>query len=139
MSLCDTVHQVYKQKEMRGIMNINQLKILICDDSILVRTKVADYLRSINVHEILQAENGQVAVELYKVHRPDYVFMDIVMPVKSGIEALREILAFDKKAKVIIASSAGTQTHLKTAIESGAIDFIQKPINNEYVYKIITQ
>ncbi|MEG2429546.1 MAG: response regulator, partial [Oscillospiraceae bacterium] len=61
------------------------------------------------------------------------------MPVKSGIEALREILAFDKKAKVIIASSAGTQTHLKTAIESGAIDFIQKPINNEYVYKIITQ
>lgn len=118
-------------------MNVNELKVLICDDSILIRKKMKDVLASVGVGTILEAANGQEAVDQYKANNPHIVFMDIVMPVKTGIEALTEIKRLDPSAKVIMASSVGTQSHLKTAIEAGAFDFIQKPIENEQLIKII--
>ena len=68
--------------------------------------------------QVFEAVNGQEAIELYKKHKPNLVFMDIVMPVKGGIEAVTEIIEFDKTAKVIMASSSGTRTHLKKALEA---------------------
>lgn len=118
-------------------MNVNELKVLICDDSILIRKKMKDVLASAGVGTILEAANGQEAVDQYKANAPHLVFMDIVMPVKTGIEALAEIKQLDPSAKIIMASSVGTQSHLKTAIEAGAYDFIQKPIENEQLIKII--
>ena len=66
------------------------------------------------------------------------VFLDIVMPVKDGISAITEIKAYDKDADIIVVSSVGTQTHLKAAIEAGANDFIQKPLNAEQIHHIIS-
>ena len=65
--------------------------------------------------------------------KPDIVFMDIVMPVITGIDALTKIKEIDPDAKVIMASSVGTQNHLKAAIKAGATDFLQKPISNDQV------
>ncbi len=65
--------------------------------------------------------------------------MDIVMPKKTGVEALIDILAFDPKAKIVIASSVGTQNNLKIAIEAGAFDFLQKPVVFDNVTKIINK
>ena len=59
------------------------------------------------------------------------------MPVKTGVDALKEIREFDKSAKVIMASSVGTQANLKEAIVAGAFDFLQKPIEDAAVKKII--
>ena len=67
----------------------------------------------------------------------DVVFMDIVMPEKSGVEALIDILASDSSAKVVMASSVGTQDNLKIAIAAGAYEFLQKPVNFDDVTKII--
>ena len=118
-------------------MDINKIKVLISDDSILVRKKLKDFIISLGCVEIFEAVDGQEAIDIYKDKKPDLVFMDIVMPKKTGVEALIEILAFDKNAKVVIASSVGTQAHLKTAIEAGAYDFLQKPIDNNQIQKII--
>jgi two-component system chemotaxis response regulator CheY len=63
--------------------------------------------------------------------RPDVVFMDIIMPRITGIEALKQIIEFDPDAKVVMASSVGTQGHLKEALRAGAADFLQKPISDE--------
>ncbi|MEG0640985.1 MAG: response regulator, partial [Clostridium sp.] len=57
--------------------------------------------------------------------------------IKDGITAVSEIKAFDKDAKVVMASSSGTRRHLKEAIEAGAFDFIQKPWEQEQITKII--
>jgi two-component system chemotaxis response regulator CheY len=86
--------------------------------------------------EFVDASNGQEAVDKFKEVHPDIVFLDIVMPVKDGIAATAEIIADEPKAKIIIVSSVGTQTQLKAAIESGAKDFIQKPIRAEQVIAI---
>ena len=102
-----------------------------------VRKKMKDAVIKAGVTDIIEASDGQQAVEKYKAEKPDLCFMDIIMPVKSGVEALIEIREFDKDAKVIMASSVGTQANLKDAIVAGAYDFLQKPIEDAAVQKII--
>lgn len=118
-------------------MEGNALKVLVCDDSILIRKKLKECLLECGCAEVLEALDGQNAIDTYKQHRPDLVFMDIVMPVKGGIEAVTEILEFDSKAKVVMASSSGTKTHLRKALEAGAYEFIQKPFEESHIRNIV--
>ncbi|MDP4094278.1 MAG: response regulator [Bacillota bacterium] len=113
------------------------MKILICDDSILIRKQLKEYLNDCGCTEIVEASDGQMSVDMYKKSKPDLVFMDIVMPVKGGIDAVTEILEFDKNAKVVMASSSGTKTHLKKALEAGAYEFIQKPFDENQIKNIL--
>lgn len=115
----------------------NNLKVLICDDSVLIRKKLRGTLEKCRVSEIFEAENGHVAIEVAKDKNPDLILMDIVMPEKDGIEALEEIMKDNPNAKVVMASSAGTKEHLKLALEKGAYDFIQKPISLEAITNLI--
>lgn len=119
-------------------MEICDLKVLVSDDSMLVRKKTIDCLKELGCTAIFEASNGQEAVDIYKDLQPNIVFMDIVMPVKTGLEALIEILEFDSSAYVVIASSTGTQSNLKAALEAGARDFLQKPIEAHQISKILT-
>lgn len=118
-------------------MSQDSFKALICDDSILIRKKLTDLLTANGYSQILQAINGQEAIDQYKNNKPDIVFMDIVMPVKTGIDAVKEIIAFDKDAKIIMASSSGTKTNLKEALEAGAFEFIQKPFDESQILDIL--
>lgn len=120
-------------------MLINDLKVLICDDSILVRKQISDILLSMECTNIEYALNGKEAVEKYKEFLPDIVFMDIIMPELTGVDALKEIMGFDSSAKVVIASSAITQRYLKSSIKAGAFDFIHKPVFNEDVKKVMNK
>ena len=114
------------------------MKIMICDDSMFVRKKMKDAIIAASPDaEIIEAANGVKAVEKYQSEKPDLVFMDIIMPEKSGVDALIDIMASDKNARVVMASSVGTQENLKQAINAGAYDFLQKPIDNDAVAKII--
>ena len=115
----------------------NSLVILICDDSMLMRKKLKESLSLCGSINILEATNGQQSVDIYKEKKPDLVFMDIVMPVKDGLQAVAEIKAFDKNAKVVMASSSGTKDNLMKAIKAGAFEFIQKPWEQEQISGII--
>ena len=112
-------------------------KFLVCDDSILARKKLSDTLSSLGYTNVVSVSNGEEAVNLYKLEKPDVVILDIVMPVKDGITATKEIIEFDKNALIIISSSVGTQSHLKEVIKAGAKDFIQKPIDPALLDEII--
>lgn len=118
-------------------MLLSEFSVLICDDSMLVRKKIKDYLNTIGVSDVFEACDGEQAVEMYKANKPNLVLMDIIMPKKTGIEAVTEILEFDKNAKVVMASSVGSQNYLKDAINAGAYDFIQKPIQNEHLLQLL--
>ena len=118
-------------------MIVNSLKILVCDDSMLIRKKLKEVLKDCGCNDILEAINGQEAIDIYKESNPDLVFMDIIMPIKNGIQAVKEILEFDKNAKVVMASSAGTKEHIKEAIKVGAFEFVQKPWEVEQINKIL--
>jgi two-component system chemotaxis response regulator CheY len=118
-------------------MNINELKILVCDDSILSRKKLKDCVVALGCAEVAEAADGEEAVKQYETHRPHLVFMDIVMPKMDGIEAVTEILKIDPNAKIVMASSVGTQSFLKDAIKAGAFDFLQKPFDPEQVKRLV--
>lgn len=115
----------------------NYLTVLLCDDSLLIRKKLRETMERLKFKEIYEAENGVEAIEQVKKHNPDVVFLDIVMPDKDGIEALKGIKEVSPETKVIMVSSVGTSTKLKEALENGAHDFVQKPINFETITKIV--
>ena len=117
----------------------NDTKILICDDSILARKQIKDILLTLGSPTFLEAPDGEVAIELYKNSKPDIVFLDIVMPKKDGNIAIQEIMTIDPSATIIIVSSVGTQSQLKCALEAGAKDFIQKPINKEQFISVVSK
>ena len=114
-----------------------EIRVLICDDSVMVQKKMSLLLKENGYINLYEAKDGQAAVDTYKQVEPHIVFMDIVMPIKTGIDALAEIIEFDPSAKVVMASSIGTQSNLKEAIEKGAYDFLQKPIDDTSVLKLL--
>ena len=120
-------------------MRIEDIKILITDDSILARKQLKDIISTLGTPEFLEATDGQAASDLYKNNKPDLVFLDIVMPKKDGNAAIEEIIRMDPSATIIIASSVGTQSQLKLALEAGAKDFIQKPLDKEQVLQVVSR
>jgi two-component system chemotaxis response regulator CheY len=118
-------------------MSIEDLKILITDDSILARKQLKDIISTLGSPVFVEATDGQNAIDKYKEEKPDLVFLDIVMPKKDGNAAIQEIMEFDSNANIIIASSVGTQSQLKKALEAGAKDFIQKPLDKDQVIRIV--
>ena len=114
-------------------MKLEEMSVLVCDDSMFARKSLCLYITSLGIKNVYEAADGQQAIDQYSEHKPDIVFMDIVMPVITGIDALTKIKKIDPDAKVIMASSVGTQNHLKAAIKAGATDFLQKPISNDQV------
>lgn len=116
---------------------MENVKILICDDSILARKQLKDILVQHGYNNFLEASNGQEAIDVYKANKPDLIFVDIVMPVKDGVQAIHEIHEFDPEANIVVVSSVGTQTQLKNAIMEGARDFVQKPYTNSGIADIL--
>ena len=116
---------------------MENVKILICDDSILARKQLKDIIVEHGYNNFLEASNGQEAIDQYKANKPELVFVDIVMPINDGVQAIHEIREFDPEASIIVVSSVGTQTQLKNAIMEGARDFVQKPYTNSGIADIL--
>jgi two-component system chemotaxis response regulator CheY len=106
-------------------------RVLIVDDSMLIRRMVGETLESDGWDFVGEAGNGVEAVEQYKKLRPDAVTLDIIMPNSNGLKALREILEFDPQAKVVVVSALNQTKLISDAIRHGAYDFIAKPFMPE--------
>ncbi len=113
-------------------------KILIVDDAEFLRVRISKMLSS-EGFEIIEAENGALAVEHYKADQPDLVLMDITMPEMDGLSALKAIRAIDAKAQVIMLTALGQESVVLEAIRSGARDFIVKPFDRDRVMGAISK
>jgi two-component system chemotaxis response regulator CheY len=105
---------------------MSKVRVLIVDDAIFMRDMIKDTFTGDRFEIAGEATNGVEAVERYKQLKPDLVTMDIVMPFKSGIEATKDIRAFDKTATIIMFSAPGQESLVMEAIEAGAADFVVK-------------
>ncbi len=113
-----------------------KLKILITDDSKLLRKKLRSELEALDC-EVIEAENGKESVMLVMQEMPDCVFLDIVMPEVGGIEALQVIKEVSPEIPVVMLSSAGSPQKLMTTLKMGAMEFIQKPYQSEQIKKVV--
>ena len=107
-------------------------KIMVVDDAEFLRLRISKMLAG-EGHQIVEAENGVVAVNAYKDEKPDLVFMDITMPEMDGLSALKEIRGLDPKAKVVMLTALGQESIVLEAIKSGARDFVVKPFERDRV------
>ncbi|MCA1053522.1 response regulator [Rossellomorea aquimaris] len=112
-------------------------KILIVDDAAFMRMMIKDILTKNGFEVVGEAADGAQAVEKYKELQPDLVTMDITMPEKDGIAALKDIKSIDPGAKIIMCSAMGQQAMVIDAIQAGAKDFIVKPFQADRVIEAI--
>jgi len=111
--------------------------VLICDDALFMRTMLGNILKQAGFEVVGEAENGVEAVDRYRELRPDLVTMDIVMPDKGGIDAVRDIVQGDPDAKILMCSAMGQQGLVVEAIQAGAKDFVVKPFQPSRVLEAV--
>ena len=86
---------------------------------------------------IIEAADGEQAIQTYKTEKPDLVIMDITMPNKNGLDALKEIRQIDPNAVIVMCSAMGQESMVVEAIRNGAKDFIVKPFKSERIIKTV--
>ena len=118
------------------MINNRQMRLLIADDSKLLRKKLRDELEKLGC-EVIEAVNGKEAISLDLEHEPDGIILDIVMPEVGGIEALQTIREITPYVPIVMLSSAGTPQKLMQTLKMGAIDFIQKPYTKEQIVRAV--
>ena len=114
-------------------------RILIADDAAFMRMMIKSILTQ-NGHEVVgEAANGDEAVARYAELRPDVMTLDITMPEKDGIAALKEIIAADPAARIVMCSALGQEAKVIESIRSGAKDFVVKPFQHDRVLSAVTK
>ena len=121
----------------KGIHYMSKSKILIVDDAAFMRMMLKDILTKGGFEIAGEAADGVEAVAKYNELKPDLVTLDITMPNKDGIQALKEIKAADPNATCVMCSAMGQQSMVIEAIQSGAKDFIVKPFQADRVLESI--
>ena len=102
-------------------------RVLIVEDAPYIREVFRDALE-LHSHVIAgEAINGVEAIDKYRALKPDVVLMDLLMPVMDGISAIKKIIEFDPKAKIVVVSAISKRSIRDEAMRAGAIDFVAKP------------
>jgi two-component system chemotaxis response regulator CheY len=108
-------------------------RVLIADDASFMRQMIRDIIEPEGFQVVGEASDGVEVVEKFKELHPDLVMMDIVMPKRSGIDAVKGIVAMDPTARVVMCSALGQETLVMEALQVGAKDFIVKPFKPDTV------
>lgn len=114
-------------------------RILIVDDSKMMRRNLVKILTDAGHEVVAQVENGSEACAAFAEFQPDLVTMDINMPVMDGIEAVKRIIVDFPEAVIIMISAHNEQNRVYEAIKSGAKNYIVKPIRADKVTSIINK
>lgn len=101
------------------------MTMLIVDDNPRMRATIRALL-GLRADQVIECGNGRQAVDLYETHRPDWVLMDVSMPILNGIQATAEICAIDSAAKIIIVTDFQDVRMHQEALLAGATGFVAK-------------
>lgn len=102
-------------------------KLMIVDDSHVMRKAIEKYLKDFNLEIVGSAENGRKGLVLFKKSRPDIVTLDITMPEMDGLSLLDEIMKIDPDTRVIIITALSDRDTGIQAMKKGASGFLSKP------------
>ncbi|NJM36964.1 MAG: response regulator [Akkermansiaceae bacterium] len=113
------------------------MKLLIVDDSLIMRRAIERTLVSSVFTEIRMVSNGRLAVKEYENFMPDIVTMDITMPDMDGLTAVELIIRFDPNARILVVSALADKATAVEAVKRGASGFLLKPITSESLEEAI--
>jgi len=107
----------------------NNLTILYVEDNDFIREEAVEYL-SLIYNNVLEASNGQEALDIYSHSKPDIIITDIEMPIMNGLQMVKAIRRKDKKTPIIVLTAFMNPEYLLEAIELRLIKYIIKPMTN---------
>jgi two-component system chemotaxis response regulator CheY len=114
-------------------------RILVVDDAAFMRKMVSDALTK-GGHEVVgEAGNGQEAIARFLELKPELMTLDITMPEKDGLAALKEIVQLDPGARVVMCSALGQESKVLESIKLGAKDFVVKPFQADRVLEAVAK
>lgn len=111
------------------------MKCLIADNSKIIRMLLAKIISNLD-WDVVEAEDGEEAYEVFQLQSPDLVIMDWRLPIMEGIDVLYKIRDSknNKQPKVMFCSSVVDIEKIKEALDGGADDYIMKPFDEEIIY-----
>jgi two-component system chemotaxis response regulator CheY len=112
---------------------------LIVDDEAHVRVYLRMLLQSLGVPTVWEASDGKEAVELYALHRPPVVLLDLAMPVVAGEQVFRDLQAIDPDVAVIVVTSQSSLKSVQAIHELGAIAYLLKHTPREQMEKTLNE
>jgi two-component system chemotaxis response regulator CheY len=110
-------------------MNTNSIKLLVVDDSLIMRKAIIKYLEDYEFIVVGTATNGHSALELFSEHKPDIVTLDLTMPGLNGLTVLDQMLEIYDKSKIIIVTALKDKMTGLEALQRGARGYVTKPFN----------
>ena len=115
-----------------------KINILLVDDHSVVRMGFKMLIENeSDMAVICEAESGEQGITSFKEHKPNVVIMDITMPGMGGLDAIERIIAFDKKAKILVLSAHEDSVHPKRSLSAGALGYLTKRSAAEELIKAI--
>lgn len=111
-------------------------KILIVDDSALSRRTLRRILEAADF-EVVEADDGMAALEVYFLEKPGLVLLDLVMKGMYGLDVLVKLRELDQQARVVVASADIQSSTRKMVDEAGALGFLNKPFVTEQVITVV--
>lgn len=103
------------------------MKMLIVDDSLIVRRKIEREIKLPQLEEIYTANDGQEAVEVFIAHEPELVTMDLTMPHMDGTECVKQLVSINPDTVILVISALADKATAIKAIKNGAYGFLCKP------------
>ncbi len=113
-------------------------KVLIVDDSNIIRDLLKKALIRIGCTVCGDARNGKEGIEMFKTLQPDIVFMDISMPVMDGVEAIKRLKQLDSDVTIIVLSAVGDEQTVERIKELGVLAFLKKPFDDRSILDAIS-
>ena len=112
---------------------------LVVDDSAFMRKVLRGMLEKHGYTVVGEAADGAQALVEFKKLRPTFTTMDINMPDVSGVDAVKNILALDQSAIIVMVTSIGTKDKVMEMLEAGAKSYILKPFTEENLVSVLRQ
>jgi two-component system chemotaxis response regulator CheY len=123
----DIISNINRREPIGLDKNGTPYRVLVVDDSTVMRKIVTQILRSEAFEIAGEASNGEEGIEMFTDLKPSLVTMDINMPIMDGLTALKKILDIDAHARVVMLTSESEQKMVLEAIQSGAKNYVVKP------------
>lgn len=115
------------------------MKVIVVDDNVLTRDLIKDLLTDMGHQVVGEADNGNDAVKVFAEQHPELVLLDLIMPGKTGLEALQEIIAIDPSAKVVMVTAVQQDPITQQLLEKGATAILHKPFMYDELETVLKQ
>jgi two-component system chemotaxis response regulator CheY len=114
-------------------------RLLIVDDALIMRRRIMQIAELAGWSVVGEAKDGREAVAMFRQQKPDLVTMDIVMPEMDGVEALKQMIAEEPRAQIVMISAVNQKEKLAECLRAGAQDFIVKPFEKSELLAFFTK